>query len=113
MGARRAVSELSDLLGALRADGCLAWLFVHAPDGDADGAVRRAWEGETGAHALATVTWMVGTFEPANRALLAAGARVGCTCLTPPQVFDCRVCCDAIRAAVECPTWAELTRSEG
>lgn len=68
-----------------------------------DEKLRRAWEAEAAPIELAAA---VGHADDAETAW-----RVSCDCY--PMEGPCRVCCDAIRAAVACPTWAELTRSEG
>ena len=100
-------SPLAALLDALRTDSTLAWLLVHAPDGDRDAAVRRAWESETSvwqlceAYAGSVADWLAAAMStPEN-----------CACGRGRGAWECAACCAAIRAAVPCPTWAELTRA--
>ena len=104
------MSALGELLDAADADATLAWALVHALDGDADAAVRRAWERETHARVmLRALGWLPdATRFVAYRARGAATKR-GCVC--GPLFGEwapCPVCCDAIRAAVTGPTWEAL-----
>lgn len=112
------MTPLAQLLAALRSGSTLAWLLVHAPDGDADAAVRRAWEGERtvcpildalcSAHSAGPLSCP--RYDRGKRALIRARKR----CPAAGEAHDyqpCPACCDAIRAAVAPPTWAELTRA--
>lgn len=81
----------------------LPWLLEHAPDGDADAAIRRAWD------AAPDPVWM--------RQLCAAAGRVIYTGALFAEGYSCtpRCCymhCHACMAVVRergCPTLAELT----
>lgn len=102
------MTALSTLLDAIRTDATLAWLLVHAPDGDADAAVRRAWKGETRSGTLLDyVRPRLGVNDYAD----VVGKTFHWTVTLGGH--DCPACCDAIRAAVTCPTWAELTATKG
>lgn len=103
----RAVSALMELLLALRSDGTLAWSLKHAPDGDRDAALRRAWESET----LPTTLIYCAEFiddSDAEYAFNSISERK-CGCVTGLKWTACQPCCDAIRAVVSCPSYAELS----
>lgn len=105
------VSPLATLLASLRTDGGLSWLLVHAPDGDAGAAVKRAWEGEPSVKVLVDVARK-------NKGLyvLAPWGHARCAACKSRVVFAeaCNACRDLLRAMGPYPTWAELTaKGEG
>lgn len=103
------MSPLAELLDAVRRGDTLAWALVHAPDGDADGAVRRAWEGETNDDVLIAL-------RPHSVAPASARPHKCDGAMSDPGyqgAWLCPQCCEDTRAAVTCPTWAELTATKG
>lgn len=104
------MTALSTLLDAVRSGSTLAWLLVHAPHGDADRAVREAWRDAGVAPAeLIDLCGCLGqqaedTADSAWRGTTMCERSWAC-----PEDFACPTCCNAIRAAVPCPSWAELT----
>lgn len=99
-----------ELLLALRSDGTLAWSMKHASDGDRDAALRLAWERETLAPVLIYCLEQIGgdAGERAFHTVYSAYDEKRCACLSGTGV-DCPTCCNAIRAAVACPSYAELS----
>lgn len=90
-------------------------LLRAAIDGRAcgdDAAVRAAWESETHAKTLLWATaWLPRTLEMAAWGAHGGAVHQGCVCksvLTCDDWSLCPACCAAIRAAVRCPTAAEL-----
>jgi len=108
------VSGLAALFTAIDAGGTLAWLLAHAPDGDADRAVREAWHAETNDDALSRAAALAWRARGLTAGLWSAVVRVDTGphhCAGRPDPVECPQCCTAIRAVVGCPTWAELTAS--
>lgn len=99
-----------ELLLALRGDNTLAWSLKHAPDGDRDAALRRAWERETFAPMLIYCLERIGgdAGERAFHSIYATSDEKRCPCLAGAGLTACSKCCNAIRAAVACPSYAEL-----
>lgn len=114
------MTSLAQLLDALRTDSTLAWLLVHAPDGDADAAVRRAWWAATDPRPL-RAAWEGVLHPQAGMGVRRPGERVswwrlswahGCRRRAGhhgvPRVA-CANCAARVRIVLPCPTWAELT----
>lgn len=118
------MTPLAELLAAVRAGSTLAWAIIGtAVSGSPEAALREAWNTETRADVLWSVVanvppqpspdpWLHRAEHVAHLMHYRGHEREGCTCEPDDetQPYDsCRACCDAIRAAVPCPTWAELT----
>lgn len=97
-------------------------MLRHCPNGDRDAAVRRAWDAARVPARLTKLAHAIGIRSQgaairfawnAGRAFSEASATCVCArlareTLKKHQHRRCSHCCAAIRAAVECPTWAEL-----
>lgn len=93
------MTALSELADALRDNTTLAWCVKYAPDGNADAAVKHAWDAEPrgGPVLVIAVKWCTPPCEAALDYALAValGKR-------PPA--------DELRRYIPCPTFAQLTR---
>jgi hypothetical protein len=92
------VTALADLVAAVRSQTVLAWCLRHAPDGDTDAAVARAWAACDDPFALLHVARRV-DYDVWRVAFAAYYAHVRDVCGRPGAAGSC----DAIRAAVAAP----------
>ena len=102
------MTPLAELLAAIDAKHTLPWLIVYCPDGDRDAAVRRAWDAETSAWQLCEAC----AGSVADWLAAAMSTPEGCACGRGRGVWECAACCTAIRAALPCPTWAEIAEAQ-
>lgn len=88
----------------------LAALDAGTATGD-DATLRAAWEAESDAMVLCRAVALLPD-QLRRRANGALGGFFGLPkCVCGGGAFVCPACCAAIRAAVQPPTWAELTRA--
>ena len=104
------VAALGELLRCLERGQPLPWLLAYAPDGDADAAVRRAWDAAP-AWALRSVAHLVEhpalTYRTSRRLLFSRPAAF-CAEHVSKGSGDCPACAQSIRRAMACPTFREL-----
>lgn len=91
-------TALTKLAAALREKTTSAWSVEYAPDGDADAALKRAWDAEPRGGPVLAVA--MASSSPHSAALSYALS----------VVLGARPTADELRRYIPCPAFAELTR---
>ena len=98
----------------LKRGSTLAWVLKHAPDGDRDAALARAWNEEKNVRTLGRFAW---DFHPLARVRLSHGGLTvllsRCYCRRSLQQrvrHVCSCCADKNRRCLRPPTWAEVEK---